>query len=178
LTQLQEKPSNIWEYETQVKYVALAILEDEKLKKDPVPVAAVEKVNRFLPPEQRETMGVEAPLKTYECRGIHTSIKVTEKGVFLLDSFFIPFEDIQKVVLLPVLEDAPARGGCLKLVTHDNPDIPIRDWHSFHMPGQDTAKGMTLPKDNGFWYNCIMPELCKAANESVEEIKALIESRI
>jgi hypothetical protein len=178
LTQLQEKPSNIWEYETQVKHVALALQEDEKLKKDPVPVATVEKINRFLPPEQRELMGIEAPLKTYECRGLETSITVTEKGVFLLNSYFIPFEDIQEVVLLRVLEDAPACGGCLKLVTQDSPDIPIRDWHSFHMPGQDTAKGMRLPTENGFWYNCTMPGLCKATNESVEEIKALIESRI
>ena len=115
----------------------------------------------------------------YQCPAFGQKISVLQNGVALGNKWnifdFIPFSDIRKAVLQPALENAPSSGGCLKLVTDDNPDLPVRDSHSFHMQGKsEGSKG----DDTCFFYNCFHAKHCIEANAEVEKIKALIESKI
>lgn len=118
-------------------------------------------------------------LRAMHCNGLQSKIEVTEDEVRINGDWkVIPRDSIQAVKLYPVLESAPARGGCLKMVTEDNPGLPERDDHSFHIPGTDITSGMILPKGNCFWFNCLSPGDCADVNEQAEEMKSLIESTL
>jgi hypothetical protein len=187
LTQLVNFQCNIWEFQTQVKNVAqeqITALQEPTAKPDPpakikmVSKSSAKKIDRSMSPETKERIKSQEILKEYKCKYYGLRIYVTDEGVVLPGNYFIPFNDIREVILLPILEKGPAMGGCLKFVTDDNPELPIRDWHSFHMPGQSDAQGGYLGKENCFWFNCGYVQECAKFNREVEEIKVFIESKI
>jgi hypothetical protein len=181
LTRLVDQPSNIWEYETQVKNVARELLSAESREKErelePAPSTA-EKIDRSITPELKEALEGQDTIAKYKCIGFGMMIEVKPDGVLIAGRYFIPFADIQEVVLLPVLESGPSMGGCLKLVTADNPDLPIRDSHSFHMPGQRDARGAHIGPDNCYWFNSLYTTQCAEVNAKVDEIKQVIEAKV
>ena len=116
-------------------------------------------------------------MKSMRCEGLSTRIEISDNEVIIGGYKNIPFNFIKEVRLYPILESAPANGGCLKIVTDDNPGLPERDGHSFHIPGTDITSGMILPNGNCFWFNCLSANMCASMNKQVEEIKTLIESK-
>ena len=117
-------------------------------------------------------------IRSMRCEGLNTRIEITDSEVIIGGFKNISISLIKEVRFYPVLETAPSNGGCLKLVTEDNPGLPERDSHSFHIPGTDVTSGMVLVLGNCFWFNCLSSKMCNPINKEVEEIKALIESRM
>lgn len=117
-------------------------------------------------------------IKSMRCEGLYTSIEITDNEVIIGGFKNIPFNLIKEVRLYPILESAPTNGGCLKLVTVDNPGLPERDGHSFHISGTDITSGMVLPLGNCFWFNCLSANMCASINKQADEIKTLIESKM
>ncbi|MDR0593262.1 MAG: ankyrin repeat domain-containing protein [Bifidobacteriaceae bacterium] len=179
LRELIDRPSNIWEYETQVKYVAREILEADKPRNEPAPSVPSEmRVDRKMTAEQKKTVMAQAELAVSKCSAYGNEISVRAEGVVLSQWWYIPFSDIRETVLLPVLETGPAMGGALKFVTDDNPDLPIRDSHSFHMPGERDRAGVEIGRGNCHWFNCCFVRECRDVNAEMAEIKALVDSHL
>jgi len=196
LTRLIKFESDIYEYQTQVKNVAEEELKELKTvsvetnhveNQSNSQQAAPQKIDRTISEEMLPIFENEETIMSYKCNAFGNIISVMKNGVLLFGKgagrCFIHFSDICKVMLFPELEEMCALGGCLKLVTKDNPVLPIRDDHSFYVSGglsneRVGNKGGKLIFDNCFWFNCMEPNDCAAENAAVEKIKALIETKI
>lgn len=182
LRPLLEMQSGIAEYEMGVKLVVreiLSVLDKPQAAHGAAPAALkTEKIDRRMTPAAAAEFANTKPLRSYKCAFFGNRIDVTPDGVALNGWWFIPFGDIREVVAFPVLESAPARGGCLKFVTDDNPSLPVRDEHSFHIPGDRNGRGAFLISENCFWFNCGAPHLCAGVNSAAVEIKTFVESNI
>jgi uncharacterized membrane protein YhaH (DUF805 family) len=181
LHELINNKSNIWEYETNVKNVAKEIVNREaneaRRQAESATKTITEKINRRVTPEKEEEMKSKTPIMEFGNNPYYSKIQVMDDGVMLAGSYFIPFAEIRDVILLPAMEHVPALGGCIKIVTDDDPDLPIRDDHSFHMPGQGNGKGSSLYLHNAHWYNCLYAGDCLKTNDTANQIRELIISR-
>ncbi len=90
-------------------------------------------------------------IKSMRCEGLSTRIELTNDEVIIDGWKKVPYNTIQQIKFYPILESAPANGGCLKLVTSDNPILPVRDGHSFNIPETDIS-AIVLSRGNCFWF--------------------------
>jgi hypothetical protein len=131
----------------------------------------------YMSESMRKKLNVNRILREIDCKGIHRTIVVTDKGV-QLNSVFVPLDKILGVEWRPNLESACICGGWLKLITEEHPDCPVSNSHSFHIPGSTISDRMIYPEQHCFWFNALSPEECNATNRRVGEVKTLIENMI
>jgi len=149
LESIISQPSNIWEYDRDVKKIAQEELNKLQQPKEEIKSeeeTEISENNQLIPCLTEEPNFPDNFTEvSFRDEGLNQSIKINRDGVYL-GFVHIPFSKIVDVKWQPILRPEIAIGGWVKIITPDNPLCPVRKGSWFIIPGDTEERVEKIKK--------------------------------